>query len=187
MFSIFFISQFFFSHSLETEYYTSSNTHNPCPLDRSWDKTKGICRECYPGFYGTSCLNPCRYPNYGVGCQSFCDCSENICSNIFGCSEDNGTTSSSNLNENHDRSQILANFVIIAALVTGFLIIIICIVAASLLTRRHFSHIILRSEKNISSVLMGPSMNMDRFLSRELERWDSSVPQLSRYEHISVV
>ena len=20
------------------------NTHNPCPLDRSWDKTKGICR-----------------------------------------------------------------------------------------------------------------------------------------------
>ena len=98
-----------------------------------------------------------------------------------------GTTSSSNLIEGHDRSQILANIVMIAALVTGFLIIIICIVAASLLTRRHFSHIILRSEKNISSVLMGPSMNMDRFLSRELERWDSSVPQLSRYEHISVV
>ena len=98
-----------------------------------------------------------------------------------------GTTSSSNLIESHDRSQILANIVMIAALVTGFLIIIICIVAASLLTRRHFSHIILRSEKNISSVLMGPSMHMDRFLSRELERWDSSVPQLSRYEHISVV
>ena len=98
-----------------------------------------------------------------------------------------GTTSSSNLIKSHERSQILANIVMIAALVTGFLIIIICIVAASLLTRRHFSHIILRSEKNISSVLMGPSMNMDRFLSRELERWDSSVPQLSRYEHISVV
>ena len=98
-----------------------------------------------------------------------------------------GTTSSSNLIEDHDRSQILANIVMIAALVTGFLIIIICIVAASLLTRQYFSHIILRSEKNISSILMGPSMHMDRFLSRELARWDISVQQLSRYEHISVV
>nr|XP_022294531.1 protein draper-like isoform X2 [Crassostrea virginica] len=90
MFSIFFISLFFLSHSLETEYYTSTNTHNPCPLDRVWDKTNRICRECDPGFYGTSCLNPCRYPTYGVYCQKFCDCSENICSNIFGCSGDNG-------------------------------------------------------------------------------------------------
>lgn len=41
--------------------------------------------ECSSGYQGPNCSYACRYPSYGNGCQSFCDCVEQLCDHITGC------------------------------------------------------------------------------------------------------
>lgn len=50
--------------------------------------------ECSDGFYGlpTRC-KICPYPSYGAGCQSYCECKQESCNHVTGCSvsvSDNG-------------------------------------------------------------------------------------------------
>nr|XP_022291608.1 uncharacterized protein LOC111102945 [Crassostrea virginica] len=49
--------------------------------------------ECSAGYFGPNCSLPCRFPNYGVGCQLECGCGNETCNHITGCH-------SSNLKEN---------------------------------------------------------------------------------------
>lgn len=41
--------------------------------------------ECAPGYLGSDCGTPCRYPNYGHFCQNECQCDEELCSFDYGC------------------------------------------------------------------------------------------------------
>lgn len=41
--------------------------------------------DCTPGYMGEGCKQKCRYPNYGIGCQSGCSCIESSCDHILGC------------------------------------------------------------------------------------------------------
>ncbi|XP_078310494.1 uncharacterized protein LOC111105601, partial [Crassostrea virginica] len=40
---------------------------------------------CEVGFMGPNCSLPCRYPSYGINCQSKCICSERLCNISTGC------------------------------------------------------------------------------------------------------
>ncbi|XP_062579913.1 multiple epidermal growth factor-like domains protein 11 [Saccostrea cucullata] len=51
-----------------------------------WNDTKGTCKDCNPGFSGINCSQQCSYPNYGLKCQSFCNCPESVCDSLHGCS-----------------------------------------------------------------------------------------------------
>ncbi|XP_062566014.1 multiple epidermal growth factor-like domains protein 10 [Saccostrea cucullata] len=42
---------------------------------------------CSVGYFGPECELPCRYPNYGDGCQSACLCVQQLCDHINGCKE----------------------------------------------------------------------------------------------------
>lgn len=50
--------------------------------------------ECSVGFYGhPTCCKKCPPPSYGAGCQSTCNCREDLCNHVTGCSvtvSDNG-------------------------------------------------------------------------------------------------
>ena len=41
--------------------------------------------ECSAGYFGPNCSLPCRFPNYGVGCQLECGCGNESCNHITGC------------------------------------------------------------------------------------------------------
>lgn len=41
--------------------------------------------DCLPGYFKINCSDTCRYPNYGLGCQKECICSEKACHHVFGC------------------------------------------------------------------------------------------------------
>lgn len=41
--------------------------------------------DCPSGYYGPFCSEKCRYPNYGIKCQSECLCEEQHCNHITGC------------------------------------------------------------------------------------------------------
>ena len=45
---------------------------------------------CPDGFYGINCIIPCRYPNYGPGCQQKCNCTIEFCDSIKGCRTNKG-------------------------------------------------------------------------------------------------
>ena len=45
---------------------------------------------CTIGFYGRNCTSPCRYLSFGMGCQELCQCLQEICNNIYGCSMNQG-------------------------------------------------------------------------------------------------
>lgn len=40
---------------------------------------------CSPGYFGINCTLPCRYPSYGIDCQSECECNKTQCDNTIGC------------------------------------------------------------------------------------------------------
>ncbi|XP_048771694.1 scavenger receptor class F member 1-like isoform X1 [Ostrea edulis] len=42
-------------------------------------------RACPPGYIGSDCKLPCRYPGYGDSCQSQCGCAEDLCHHMNGC------------------------------------------------------------------------------------------------------
>lgn len=41
--------------------------------------------ECKKGYFGPGCIYPCRFPNYGVNCQSKCECEQQQCDHTTGC------------------------------------------------------------------------------------------------------
>ncbi|XP_052708407.1 uncharacterized protein LOC128183467 [Crassostrea angulata] len=43
------------------------------------------CKVCKQGYNGPNCAFHCRYPNYGMGCQTKCNCEESECNHIAGC------------------------------------------------------------------------------------------------------
>lgn len=43
--------------------------------------------DCTPGYYGPNCVEPCRYPGYGSGCQKECSCNMTVCNHVNGCFE----------------------------------------------------------------------------------------------------
>jgi hypothetical protein len=45
---------------------------------------------CETGYIGLHCKKPCPFPDFGKGCQSSCNCSEDQCNHVKGCL-DNGT------------------------------------------------------------------------------------------------
>lgn len=42
---------------------------------------------CETGYFGHDCNIPCRYPSYGIDCQSGCVCPREQCDHIIGCSQ----------------------------------------------------------------------------------------------------
>ncbi|XP_052711452.1 uncharacterized protein LOC128185821 [Crassostrea angulata] len=49
------------------------------------DEQRGSCNACIRGCIGPKCTVTCRYPSYGVRCQSKCECVEEQCDPIKGC------------------------------------------------------------------------------------------------------
>nr|XP_022291039.1 platelet endothelial aggregation receptor 1-like [Crassostrea virginica] len=47
--------------------------------------SRTFCSECIPGYFGPNCTLPCRFPNYGLLCQSACACNETDCNHRTGC------------------------------------------------------------------------------------------------------
>ncbi|XP_078339135.1 uncharacterized protein LOC111133866 isoform X2 [Crassostrea virginica] len=45
---------------------------------------------CPDGFYGINCEIPCRYPNFGHGCQQNCNCTMEFCDFNKGCRTNKG-------------------------------------------------------------------------------------------------
>lgn len=41
--------------------------------------------DCPSGYLGPFCSDRCRYPNYGIECQSECLCEEQHCNHVTGC------------------------------------------------------------------------------------------------------
>ncbi|XP_056013745.1 multiple epidermal growth factor-like domains protein 6 [Ostrea edulis] len=58
-----------------------------------WDTKMEKCTECNVGFQGECCQLPCRYPNYGDRCQSWCNCEITNCSSVTGCDDGSPTVS----------------------------------------------------------------------------------------------
>ncbi|XP_078315090.1 uncharacterized protein LOC144619810 isoform X2 [Crassostrea virginica] len=56
---------------------------------------------CAQGFYGPSCMLPCRFPTYGNGCQLECNCSMTLCNHITGCPNPATETTTGNNSETH--------------------------------------------------------------------------------------
>nr|XP_022295396.1 uncharacterized protein LOC111105406 isoform X2 [Crassostrea virginica] len=50
-----------------------------------WNKTTELCDKCSSGYNGQQCAYPCLYPYYGEDCLSKCDCTEEQCDFVFGC------------------------------------------------------------------------------------------------------
>lgn len=46
---------------------------------------KNVAAACSVGFFGSSCDRPCRYPSFGLHCQSKCSCSNETCNHVKGC------------------------------------------------------------------------------------------------------
>lgn len=45
-----------------------------------------LSKECTEGFYGNQPIcQECPYPTYGAGCQSNCDCDQELCNHVKGC------------------------------------------------------------------------------------------------------
>nr|XP_022294287.1 cell death abnormality protein 1-like [Crassostrea virginica]XP_022294288.1 cell death abnormality protein 1-like [Crassostrea virginica] len=51
------------------------------------DQTSYPAKGCPSGYTGTKCEIPCRYPAFGVKCQSECKCKAKLCNHIRGCNE----------------------------------------------------------------------------------------------------
>ncbi|XP_061164266.1 multiple epidermal growth factor-like domains protein 10 [Saccostrea echinata] len=45
----------------------------------------GECKECPPGFFGDNCSRQCYYPYYGRLCLYMCQCDNNTCDHVIGC------------------------------------------------------------------------------------------------------
>ncbi|XP_022291007.2 uncharacterized protein LOC111102512 isoform X2 [Crassostrea virginica] len=58
-----------------------------CQVDCFWSKVENRCTDCALGYQGPKCTLPCRYPNYGRGCQQKCDCGSKNCNPLSGCFE----------------------------------------------------------------------------------------------------
>nr|XP_022294538.1 platelet endothelial aggregation receptor 1-like [Crassostrea virginica] len=58
-----------------------------CLVDCFWSKVENRCTDCALGYQGPKCTLPCRYPNYGIGCQQKCDCESKNCNPLSGCFE----------------------------------------------------------------------------------------------------
>ncbi|XP_061195998.1 cell death abnormality protein 1-like [Saccostrea echinata] len=60
---------------------------------KEWDSSQNKCAECNTGYFGQNCRRPCRYPNYGKGCQMRCNCEKENCSSKTGCEDGSLTVS----------------------------------------------------------------------------------------------
>lgn len=68
---------------------STNKTFPQCCDDNELDTNTNKCRACLSGYYGPNCTFPCRFPNYGLECQSECDCDEQQCNHISGCRSSN--------------------------------------------------------------------------------------------------
>lgn len=46
-----------------------------------------FCQACGKGYTGLNCEIKCPYPLYGKGCQMRCDCIDEVCDPVNGCSQ----------------------------------------------------------------------------------------------------
>lgn len=105
---------------------------------------KFIAQECPIGFYGPNCSKPCRFPNYGLGCQRMCRCNESDCNNIIGCTVGMDTTvvtESYEIGDQFENSSMVVRTVILASTITGALVIILSIIVVTVLIRRRFRRV----------------------------------------------
>uniref|UniRef100_A0A8W8JBC5 Uncharacterized protein n=1 Tax=Magallana gigas TaxID=29159 RepID=A0A8W8JBC5_MAGGI len=66
---------------------------------------------CSVGFFGSSCEKPCRYPSFGLHCQSECICSEEKCDHVVGCNE---TSTLCNSEEGHKLPALMYSTVVLS-------------------------------------------------------------------------
>lgn len=51
---------------------------------------KTLFSGCPAGFCGSNCLTSCLYPYYGEQCKYHCNCTEELCDHVIGCTEHQG-------------------------------------------------------------------------------------------------
>ncbi|XP_061164936.1 uncharacterized protein LOC133173883 [Saccostrea echinata] len=68
-------------------FYTSSFniSHSRFNCCTNYFLYNGECRECLPGFFGDNCSRQCYYPYYGRLCLYMCQCDNNTCDHVIGC------------------------------------------------------------------------------------------------------
>ncbi|XP_078312834.1 uncharacterized protein LOC144619271 [Crassostrea virginica] len=81
------------------ERYCKRNPYGCCEFTK-WDPEESKCVECKAGYYWTNCNRTCPYPYYGGRCLQTCNCSEEVCNFITGCTEgdENPETTSTYIN-----------------------------------------------------------------------------------------
>ncbi|XP_061177282.1 multiple epidermal growth factor-like domains protein 11, partial [Saccostrea echinata] len=106
---------------------------------------------CHPGYFGINCSWPCRYSNYGDDCQSICNCEKSLCNITYGCiSVEGESMERSTLNADHGmpRTDFPINITIVSG---GFLLVIMSIIVAALISTKHISNRIQRFDNYIYS------------------------------------
>ncbi|XP_078312334.1 uncharacterized protein LOC144619025 [Crassostrea virginica] len=76
----------FYCFGRSQERYCKGNPYGCCQFTK-WDYEEGKCVECKAGYYWIDCNRTCLYPHYGRKCQQNCNCSEEVCNFITGCTE----------------------------------------------------------------------------------------------------
>nr|XP_022295625.1 scavenger receptor class F member 1-like [Crassostrea virginica] len=61
------------------------NEENICCDGFKWNEATKNCDKCPSGYNGQQCAYPCIYPYYGEDCLSNCNCTEEQCDFVFGC------------------------------------------------------------------------------------------------------
>ncbi|XP_061177281.1 uncharacterized protein LOC133186014 [Saccostrea echinata] len=165
------------------------NSQMSCPDDTFYNKETGNCTECQPGYIGSKCSIPCRYPNYGHDCQYKCICVQEFCNHIFGCIKD--------IQKNGESKD--SNTIIIVVTVIGIILIIIAFIIISIANRRFFTRHIRQNAHHVGTIMAehtGNTYNPHLHPSQEYSRPDETctptdngvyvLANTLRYENISV-
>nr|XP_034335161.1 uncharacterized protein LOC117692166 isoform X3 [Crassostrea gigas] len=127
-----------------------------CENDCVWSPQNNECIDCQIGYYGINCSSPCRYPNYGSGCQQECSlCGKETCNSAFGCPTTGTTTSIEENQSKGDQRDTIKLDPIIIGIVTssGFFLVLISFVIVTILNRKRFVRKLRKRVHYIESVI----------------------------------
>ncbi|XP_052681416.1 multiple epidermal growth factor-like domains protein 10 [Crassostrea angulata] len=64
--------------------------HTLCLVNHKWSSADQNCISCDSGYFGINCNTKCPPLSYGLNCLSECNCSENDCHHVYGCTQVSG-------------------------------------------------------------------------------------------------
>nr|XP_034335160.1 uncharacterized protein LOC117692166 isoform X2 [Crassostrea gigas] len=146
-------------------YNCTRHQKQECQEDCIWSERNSKCMDCQIGYYGINCSSPCRYPNYGSGCQQECSlCGKETCNSAFGCPTTGTTTSigtlelhvldEENQSKGDQRDTIKLDPIIIGIVTSsGFFLVLISFVIVTILNRKRFVRKLRKRVHYIESVI----------------------------------